>query len=132
MRRLRLLFVDDNPAVLRHASQLITDDFEIVGTLPDGTQLHEAVQQHHPDIVVLDVTLPGRNGLLLASDLRGWASVPRVVFLTVHGDADYVRAAFAAGASAYVVKMRMGQDLVPALRAAMQGKTFVSEGADGD
>jgi len=130
-RRGRLLIVDDNPAVIRQAAQLLTDEFEIIEALADGTRLQEAVEQHRPDVVVLDVTLPGRNGLVLASDLARSGSAPRIVFLTVHDDADYVRAAFAAGASAYVVKMRMGQDLVPALKAAADGRTFVSRGADG-
>jgi len=131
-RRSRLLIVDDNPAVLEQAAELVARDFDVVGMLPDGAHLREAVEQHRPDIVVLDLTLPGRNGLQLASDLRQLALLPRVVLLTVHGDADYVRAAFAAGASAYVVKMRMGQDLVPALKAAASGETFVSEGVDAD
>jgi DNA-binding NarL/FixJ family response regulator len=131
-RRSRLLIVDDNPAVLEQAAELVARDFDVVGMLPDGATLREAVEQHRPDIVVLDLTLPGRNGLQLASDLRQSTLVPRVVLLTVHGDADYVRAAFAAGASGYVVKMRMVQDLVPALKAAARGETFVSDGVDAD
>jgi DNA-binding NarL/FixJ family response regulator len=129
-RRGRLLIVDDNPAVIRQVAQFLADEFDIVETLADGARLRDAVEQHRPDVVVLDVTLPGRNGLVLASDLARSGSAPPIVFLTVHGDADYVRAAFAAGASAYVIKMRMGQDLVPALKAAVAGRTFVSRGAD--
>ena len=123
----RVLLVDDNPAVLRQVAQLISDDFMIVDTLHDGSTLEVAVTTRHPDIVVLDVTLPGASGFVLASRLARQAQPPKIVFLTVHDDPDYVRAAFDAGAAAYVVKTRLCQDLVPALRAAVEGRRFVSQ-----
>jgi DNA-binding NarL/FixJ family response regulator len=123
---LRVLLVDDNPAVLRQIAQLLPSDVEIVATRDSGTGLDAALEQHHPDVVVLDVTLPGQNGIALAHQLQGAGSPVRIVFLTVHDDPDYLRAALAAGASAYVVKARLSLDLVTAIRAAFQGARFIS------
>jgi DNA-binding NarL/FixJ family response regulator len=122
----RVLLVDDNQAVLRQVAQLMSDEFTVIGTLHEGSALEDAVTTGHPDIVVLDVTLPGASGFALASRLAGRAQSPKIVFLTVHDDPDYVRAAFAAGAMAYVVKTRLCQDLVAALHAVLEGKRFVS------
>jgi DNA-binding NarL/FixJ family response regulator len=125
-RAARLVIVDDNPAVLRQIVQLLPSDFEIVDTLEDGSGLRAAVEAHQPDLIVLDITLRGQSGITVASQLTKCQCTAGIVFLTVHSDADYVRAALAAGARGYVVKMRMSLDLVPALYAALEGRRFVS------
>jgi DNA-binding NarL/FixJ family response regulator len=122
----RVLLVDDHPALLQQARRLLEDEFTVVGMLPDGSELVDAVARDEPDMIVLDITLPGASGLNLAHRLRETGSRARIIFLTVHCDADYARAAFLAGASGYVVKSRMASDLVPALRDARAGKHFVS------
>lgn len=122
----RVLLVDDNPAVLRQIAQLLPGDFEIVATQESGAGLGDAMTRHQPDLVVLDITLPGQNGIVLAGQIRDAGSTARVVFLTVHDDPDYLRAALDAGASAYVVKPRLSPDLVTALRHAFEGKRFIS------
>ena len=81
MHTVRLLLVDDNPAVLRQVIQLVPSPFEIVCTLREGTGLIGAVDTYQPDIIVLDITLPGVNGLVLASQLRARAASPRWSFL---------------------------------------------------
>ena len=124
--RVRLLLVDDNAAILRQVIQLLPREFEIVGTLEDGAGLRDAVRNHQPDIIVLDITLPAVSGIALASQLRKAGCAAKIVFLTVHSDPDYVRAAFAAGAAAYVVKTRLSLDIVLALRAALRGERFIS------
>ena len=70
-----------------------------MGTLEDGAGLRGALQEHQPDIIVLDITLPGLSGIALALQLRDAGVAARIVFLTVHNDPDYVRAALAAGAA---------------------------------
>lgn len=131
-RRVRLLLVDDNPAVLEQVAQVLPREFEIVGTLSSGEQLQATIDEQHPDVLVLDITLPGESGIALASRVRKSGSQVRIVFLTMHRDADYVRSTLGAGASAYVVKMRLGLDLEPALWAAIGGKRFVSPLAELD
>ena len=123
---IRLLLVDDNPAVSRQVIRLLPSGFEVVGMLKDGTGLRGALQEHQPDIIVLDITLPGLSGIALAIQLRDAGVAVRIVFLTVHNDPDYVRAALAAGAAAYVVKTRLSLDLLPALEAVIEGRRFIS------
>jgi DNA-binding NarL/FixJ family response regulator len=122
----RVVLVDDHPLLLQQARRLLASEFELAGTLPDGSALLDVAAREKPDLIVLDITLPGRSGLNLATQLREAGCPARVVFLSVHCDADYAQAGFAAGASAYVVKARMASDLVSALRAAQRGERFVS------
>jgi len=123
---IRVLLVDDHPALLQQAGRLLEGEFEIVGMLHDGAGLAEVVARLAPDLIVLDITLPGASGLDLARRLREAGCDSPIVFLTVHCDPDYARAGFVAGASGYVVKSRMATDLAPALRDALAGKRFVS------
>jgi DNA-binding NarL/FixJ family response regulator len=118
--------VDDHPAVLRQVTQLLSGAFQVVDALLDGRTLQRAVEIQHPDLVVLDITLPGVSGIELARDLTATAAGPKIVFLTVHDDPDYAREALAAGALGYVVKSRLASDLIPALHAALDGRRFVS------
>ena len=125
-RRIRLLLVDDNPAVLRQIAEVLPDDFDVVDMLESGEGLPFAVTTHAPDVIVLDITLPGESGLAVAAELRRRGCTARLVFLTVHQDADYVRSALAVGACGYVVKLRLALDLETAVRAAADGQRFIS------
>jgi DNA-binding NarL/FixJ family response regulator len=126
VRRIRVLLVEDNPIVLRQVSEVLPDDFEIVDMLESGATLGAAIEASSPDVIVLDITLPGDSGLILASRLRAQGCAARLLFLTVHQDPDYVTSALAAGGCGYVVKMRLAVDLEPAVRAAVAGQQFVS------
>jgi len=105
---------------------LLSCDFQVVDALLDGRNLHRAVEVRRPDLIVLDVTLPGISGIELACGLASTPQPPKIVFLTVHADPDYAREALAAGALGYVVKSRLASDLIPALHAALDGKRFIS------
>ena len=122
----QVLLLDDHPGVLRQVADLLRGGFEVVAALNDAAKLPEAMERHHPDLVVLDITLPGASGIELASRLRSTGYSGKVVFLTVHDDADYARAGFAAGGIGYVVKARVATDLLPALEAALAGQRYVS------
>jgi DNA-binding NarL/FixJ family response regulator len=125
-KRPRVVLVDDHPAVLRQTMQLISDEFEVVDALDDGRLLPASITELDPDLIVLDITLPGLNGIEVAALLKKSGTSAKIIFLTVHADADYAREAFGAGATGYVVKPRLASDLVPALKAALCGKRFVS------
>jgi DNA-binding NarL/FixJ family response regulator len=124
--RIRLVVVDDNPAMLRQIAQVLPNEFEIAAMCQNGDELQDALAACDPDVVVLDITLPGENGIIIASRLTRAACRARIVFLSVHHDADYVRSTMAAGAVGYVVKMRLSLDLPAALLAAHAGERFVS------
>lgn len=121
-----MLLVDDNPAMLEQIVRLLPPEFEVVDQLAHGRELLEAAADHQPDVIVLDISLPGASGFELAARLAQAGSRARIVFLTVHDDPDYVRAAFASGASAYIVKMRLALDVAPALKAVAEGGSFTS------
>ncbi|MGB8342224.1 MAG: response regulator transcription factor [Chthoniobacterales bacterium] len=122
----RVLLADDHVPILAQSMNLLADEFEIVGSVGNGSDLIEAVARLDPDVVVLDITMPGCDGIEAARQLRLAGSRARLVFLTVHEDPDYVRAALEAGGMAYVSKARLASDLITAVHAAMAGQRFVS------
>lgn len=122
----RAILVDDHSAMLRQVASIIGGQFNVVDSLRDGSRLETAVSSLKPDLLVLDIALPGLDGIELARRLTAAGCAARIVFLTVHADADYAREALAAGGLGYVVKPRLGSDLLPALRAALDGRRFIS------
>jgi DNA-binding NarL/FixJ family response regulator len=121
-----VLLADDHPAMLAMAASALEGECEVVGAVADGAALLDAAAQCDPDIIVLDITMPRLDGLKAAQQLRRTNPRAKLVFLTVHGDADFVRAALDAGALGYAVKARLASDLLPAVRAALAGRRFIS------
>ena len=122
----RVLLVDDNEAMLKRAAAVLSPHFLIVERVQDGQAALDAAQALQPDVIVLDISMPGMTGLEIASRLRRSGSTAAVVFLTVHDEEDFVLAARAAGAIGYVVKTRIVSDLVIAVQEAHAGRPFVS------
>lgn len=106
---------------------VLGDEFDIVGAVKNGRDAVVEVQRLDPDVLVIDISMPVLGGLQAASQLRRAHSRTKVVFLTVHEDSDFVAAAFSAGASGYVTKSHVTTDLVPAIRDAFEGRTYVSQ-----
>ena len=126
MTRIRVLLADDNEEVLAHVRNGLSREFDVVGTAKNGTSAVAEVRRLKPDILVIDISMPLMSGLEAVSYLRPHTTT-RIVFLTVHKGEDYIAAAFAAGASAYVAKTDVESDLVPAIMQALKGETFISE-----
>ena len=126
MKGTTLLLADDHLPVLDHLSHMLSDEFEILGAFGDGQSAFEAASVLKPDVVVFDISMPVLSGLAAATRLAESVKPPCVIFLTVHEDQDFVDAAFNAGALGYVLKRRMGTDLIPAIRSALAGRSFVS------
>ena len=93
----RALLADDNPDVLGLVEGAIAGEFELVGSVANGADLISAAAMLAPDVVVLDITMPVLDGIECARQLRRAGCSAKLVFLSMHEDADYVRAAFAAG-----------------------------------
>ncbi|HET7440434.1 MAG TPA: response regulator transcription factor [Terriglobales bacterium] len=122
----RVLLADDYPGVLNKVTQLLGGDFDIVGTAHDGRQALEAATRLNPDLLILDISMPILSGIQVAAQLRDSSCQAKVIFLTVHEDRDYIDAAFAVGALGYVLKSRVGTDLLAAIYAVLQGHRFTS------
>ena len=99
MSRAKILLADDHEEFLGVERRLLEPEFEVVKTVDNGRAAVEEAARLEPDLVVLDVSMPGMDGIAAARRLRESGLRTKVVFLTVHGDPDYVRAALAAGAS---------------------------------
>jgi two-component system response regulator NreC len=125
MHRPTVIVADDHRGILTVASMLLIGEFEIIATVGDGTSAVEAIAKLKPDVVILDIEMPGTSGIQAAHRLKELGLAAKVVFLTVQDDSDYVAAACAMGAS-YVLKPRMYSDLLTAMKEAMSGRLFFS------
>ncbi len=124
--RIRILLADDHKAMQERVAHLLEAEFKVVGAVNDGEALCNAAKELTPDILVVDISMPGLNGIDAVRKIRKSGNTAKVVFLTVHEDPDFVPMCFDAGALAYVVKSRLASDLIPAIRRALTGHTFVS------
>jgi DNA-binding NarL/FixJ family response regulator len=122
----RVLLADDSPSMLQAARRILEPEFEIVGAVGDGQAVLEATECLKPDVLILDIAMGVMNGLEAARLLTRLGSKAKIVFLTVHKDLEFVEEAFSAGAVGYVIKPRLGTDLLVAVREALIGHTFVS------
>lgn len=129
MANVTILLADDNAAVLAHVGKLLSKqkNYKIVAAITDGTTVVREYLRLRPDAIVLDISMGKVSGIDVARQLRDSGCSAKIIFLSVHEDRDYVNAAIGAGGSAYVVKPRLGSDLVSALEAALVNKLFVSE-----
>lgn len=124
--RPRLILADDHPDVLEAVVRLLRHDSDIVSTVTDGVAALDAVIALQPDLLILDISMPGLTGIEVARRLSSGGSTVRIIFLTVIEDAEFARASLAEGGSAYVVKSRLGTDLRHAIREVTAGHTFIS------
>jgi DNA-binding NarL/FixJ family response regulator len=123
--RATVVLIDDHPGALAAACEIMKNEFDILATGVDGDAALHAVSVFSPDIVVLDIGMPGKDGFETAREIGERAPTARIVFLTAMEDMDYARAARDMGGS-YVVKRRMGTDLLTAAREMMGGNLFSS------
>ena len=123
----RVLLVDDSDVILERATATLSHECEIVGTVKDGQAALAAVGALRPDVIVLDISMPGMSGLEVARRLRRAGSTVPIVFLTIHDDEELVLATQAAGGIGYVVKTLLRSDLVIAVNEACAGRRYVSQ-----
>ena len=131
-RRPRVLLADDHRLVAEALKSLLAPEFDLVGVVEDGRALVEAARTLRPDVIVADVTMPHLNGIDALVQLRKAGDRVPVVFLTMHRDATFARRALDAGASGFVLKHSAPAELVSAIRAALEGKTYVTPQLAGE
>jgi DNA-binding NarL/FixJ family response regulator len=128
----RVLLADDHRMVAEGLKGLLADEFDLVGIVEDGAALVKAARELRPDVIVADISMPHLNGLDALVQLKRDNPMVRVVFLTMHRDVAYARRALEAGAAGFVLKHSAPAELVLALRAALQGRTFVAPDLAGE
>jgi DNA-binding NarL/FixJ family response regulator len=121
----RILLADDHPEFLGVVARHLQPHFDVVRAVGNGQAMLDEAARLDPDVVVLDISMPVLNGIEAARKLRATGSRAKIVFLTVHADQDYVRAAIGAGAVGYVLKSELASDLLTCLRHA-EAAPFVS------
>ena len=130
--RPRVLLADDHRLVAEGLKSLLSAEFELVGVVEDGRALVEAARKLRPDVIVADITMPHLNGIDALAQLKQDDEQVRVVFLTMHPEVAYARRALEAGALGYVLKHSAPSELIAAIRAALDGKTWLTPAVAGE
>jgi len=128
MKSIRVLLADDHK-LIRAGLRLVVDqqpDLSVVGEADDGRQAVELAKSLKPDVVVMDIGMPNLNGIEAARQIGGMDPGAAVVMLSMHSDESYVLRALSAGARAYLLKDSATTDLVQAIHAVAEGKSFFS------
>ena len=122
----KVLLADDHPPLVEAASALLKPHFDLVGIATNGAMLVSEALRLRPDVIVTDITMPVVTGIDAVIQLRRSSSPAKVVFLTVHSEEEFLKACMAEGASGYVLKSFMKTHLIPAIDAALEGRTYIS------
>lgn len=127
MTRIKLLIADDH-VVLRSGLRMLIDvqtDMEVIGEADNGSQVLALAESLQPDLVLLDLSMPGLGGLETLPLVRKLAPQTRILILTMHDDESYLLQALRDGASGYVLKRAADTELLSAIRAVMRGEIYV-------
>jgi len=122
----RLLLADDHTLLLDGFRLMLAPEFDLVGSVEDGQALLAAAKALKPDVILLDISMPHLNGIDAARRIRKFLPSARLIFVTMHSDADYVAEAFRAGAMGYLLKRSAASELLTAIRTVLKGNHYVS------
>ena len=124
--KLRVLIADDHEWMLDLIDEILGGDFEVVGKVTDGRAMVEAASRLQPDLIITDLAMPGLTGIEASRQtLKSRPGLP-IVLLTMHEEMQFVEDALTAGVRGYVHKLAAGDELIPAVRCALNGQTFIS------
>jgi len=128
-----ILLADDHVLFRQGLASLVRErpDWQLVAEVGDGVEAVRLAEALRPRIAVLDIEMPGMNGIEAAGEIRRVSPATRIVALSMYGDTHYQQRMFEAGASAYVLKNEAIDDLVEAITAALGGHRFVSQAVAG-
>jgi DNA-binding NarL/FixJ family response regulator len=124
--RTRVLLADDHALVLEGLSKLLQKEFDLVGTASSGAQAVEMAATLLPDVVLMDISMPGLNGIDAARQLRERVPKVKVVAVTMHNNTTYVREAMKAGMAGYVLKQSAASELATAVHAVMRNDRYIT------
>jgi len=130
---LRVLLADDHSIVRRGMRSLLETEpsIEVIAEAADGLEALRLCEEHHPDLLILDVAMPKLNGIDVAARSQKMQPAPHAIMLSMYLDESYVIRAINAGARGYLLKDATDEDLLPAIRAVAAGKSFFSAAVSG-
>ena len=123
--RTRVLVADDHRAMLDTLVRMLSRDFDVVAAVPDGLSAVKEAEHLAPDLLVLDIAMPGLNGIAAAARLKDRGSNAKIVFVT-NMRVEFVQESLALGDIGFVLKDRLVADLLPAIRRVLAGQAFIS------
>ena len=128
MSLVRILIADDHPFMRTGLRHVLDEhaEFHVIGEADDGRQAVEMAQREKPDVVILDIGMPNLNGIEAAREICASSPGAGIIVLSMHSDEAYVLRALKAGARAYLLKQSAEADLIGAVKAVSQGKSFFS------
>jgi DNA-binding NarL/FixJ family response regulator len=126
-----VLLAEDHAATAERLRKLLRVDFDVIASVEDGNALVDATERLMPDVIVADIAMPGVDGIAAAILIHRHDPNARIVLVTVHAESMLVEAGLAAGALGYVLKDTAGDDLVPAVHAALAGRQYLSRELGG-
>lgn len=122
----KVLLAEDHPSMRAMLAEILLRDFDLVADVESGTAAVEMSVEAAPDVVIVDVRMPGVDGIEVARRLKEQGCKAKIVFISVSESANQVAACFAAGGDAYVSKLRMVSDLNQAVKKVLAGDKFIS------
>jgi DNA-binding NarL/FixJ family response regulator len=126
MQRPRVLLADDHVLVLEGLSKLLQGEMDLVGTASSGTEAVEKVAQLQPDVVLMDISMPGMNGFDAAKQMKNCAPRTKVIAVTMHRSTAYLRESLRAGMSGFVLKQSAASELAEAVSTVMRDERYVT------
>lgn len=128
MKPIRILLADDHSLILNGIHEILANHYELVGSADNGRSLVDAALQLKPDLVIFDISLPVLNGIEAAREIGKALPGAKLICLSMHANAVYLRKALEAGASAYVLKSDASEELLHAIDVVLKGGSWVSPG----
>ena len=121
-----VLLADDHAVVAEGLAALLRDNFTLLKTVHDGRALLAAAAELNPDVIVTDISMPLLNGLDAIRQIKAARPLSKIIVLTMHTEPDLAVQAFRAGASGYLLKTSPGEELITAIRAVAQGRSYLT------
>jgi len=133
MSVVQILLVDDSLPWQRFVLTYFETktEFSVNTIAPDGFEAVQKANELRPEVILMDVNLPGMSGIEAARRIRRVSPGSKILFLSMHGDSEIIQAALNAGGSGYVLKLDFNRDLIPAIKTILLGQRFVSHSLTG-
>ena len=134
MKKYRIILADDHTIIRQGIRRLVEEipDLEVLAEANDGLELLSLLQQHTPDLVIADITMPGIGGIEAAREIRKLYPEVKVLILTMHKRIEYLQHVLAAGAHGYLLKEDSHDELARAIDSIRKGRTYITQGLSSD